>query len=460
MLQLQPRLQDNRIKELYFEGYYQLTYCIYHNALAQSDAKTKQKELRLAANYILKLENQPDPAAEPCKKRLRELLTEASARKGRVRVPQEGGPVMLAERNQFLGHLPRFCLAFGLLLAAWPAVSRAQDEIQYFDRAGKSIVAVQALIEQENINGLRFRVGARGEPVDVSAPDLVDVVYSVPGSLRLILTRARNEEKKEPGSGATQPERLQAIAQAIKEYQGLLKEGEQTSSAAARRHWQFRIARLRRKQPPRIRAETKAAVAELTAFVRQNDSWQTVAAASLLVRIQADGGDFDAAAQALRQVLNGKGLSPTAKRDQAREIILVNLLGKNLKAASAAIDALRVETPATGSEPLRLRVLEALRDAVDGKPELRTQSDRRTWKPGEGPSGSRFSLVVARLLRDLGRARRPSADGRFCALIKFLARIRRLMQKRWSNWSGSSRPAAIGPRQNSTAPNFRRDFAG
>jgi hypothetical protein len=77
MMQLQPRLQDNRIKELYFEGYYQLTYCIYRNALAQSDAKAKQKDLRLAANYILKLENQPDPAAEPCKKRLRELLAEA-----------------------------------------------------------------------------------------------------------------------------------------------------------------------------------------------------------------------------------------------------------------------------------------------------------------------------------------------------------------------------------------------
>jgi hypothetical protein len=78
MMQLQPRLQDNRLKELYFDGYFQLTYCIYQNALALPDPKAKQKDLRLAANYILKLENQADPAAEPCKKRMKELLADAS----------------------------------------------------------------------------------------------------------------------------------------------------------------------------------------------------------------------------------------------------------------------------------------------------------------------------------------------------------------------------------------------
>jgi hypothetical protein len=79
MMQLQPRLQDNRMRELYFDGYFQLTYCIYQNALAHTDTSAKQKDLRLAANYILKLETQPDPAAEPCKKRLEELLADAPA---------------------------------------------------------------------------------------------------------------------------------------------------------------------------------------------------------------------------------------------------------------------------------------------------------------------------------------------------------------------------------------------
>ena len=77
-MQLQPRLQDNRLREIYFEGYYQLTYCIYRNALQQVDDAAKQKELKLAANYILKLDGQSDPVADSCKKRLHELLTEAT----------------------------------------------------------------------------------------------------------------------------------------------------------------------------------------------------------------------------------------------------------------------------------------------------------------------------------------------------------------------------------------------
>jgi hypothetical protein len=78
MLQLQPRLEDNRLREIYFEGYYQLTYCIYRNALVQTDPKTKDKDLKLAANYILKLEGQADPAAELCKNRLKALLADAT----------------------------------------------------------------------------------------------------------------------------------------------------------------------------------------------------------------------------------------------------------------------------------------------------------------------------------------------------------------------------------------------
>lgn len=77
MMQLQPRLGDPRIKEEYFDCYYQLTYCILRDALASPDAQRKKKQLRLAANYILKLEKQPDPAVNSCKKKLQELLAQS-----------------------------------------------------------------------------------------------------------------------------------------------------------------------------------------------------------------------------------------------------------------------------------------------------------------------------------------------------------------------------------------------
>jgi hypothetical protein len=123
---------------------------------------------------------------------------------------------MLAKSRRMLLRSTGYGLGIWFFLVACTGVSWAEDEIHYYDRAAKSIVAVQAVVEQENAGGLRFRSSTRSEPMEVHAQDLIDVVYSVPGSLRLILTRARNEEKKSLTLGATQPERLQAITQAIR----------------------------------------------------------------------------------------------------------------------------------------------------------------------------------------------------------------------------------------------------
>lgn len=74
MLALRPKLQDNRIKEQYFDCYYHLTYCIFQNALKKSDKKQRQKEIHAAASFIARLEEQPDTGIDVCKKRLQELL--------------------------------------------------------------------------------------------------------------------------------------------------------------------------------------------------------------------------------------------------------------------------------------------------------------------------------------------------------------------------------------------------
>jgi hypothetical protein len=76
MLSLRPKLQDNRIKEQYFDCYYHLTYCILKNALKKTDKKTRQKDIHVAATFITRLEDQPDQGTEVCKKRLEELLAQ------------------------------------------------------------------------------------------------------------------------------------------------------------------------------------------------------------------------------------------------------------------------------------------------------------------------------------------------------------------------------------------------
>jgi hypothetical protein len=271
--------------------------------------------------------------------------------------------------NPKFGRLGGGVLVSLVLLVTATSPGLAQDEIQYYDATSKVIVSVQANIEQETVGGLRFRTGARSEPVDVGADDLIDVVYSVPGSLRLILARARNEEKKTQAPGATWSERMQAIRQANKAYEELLDQGQIGTLKAARRHWQFRIARLRAQAAWEDPAERKRAVASLTDFLRDSDSWQTSAAFRLLAGCLLEIGDVDAIAPAGRQVLARKGLSPAAKREHSREAILWDCLGKHAKEASTMLTAQKAETPPGGSELLRLQALEALRDAAEDKPE-------------------------------------------------------------------------------------------
>ena len=74
MLSLRPNLQDNRIKEQYFDCYYHLTFCVFRNALQKADDKLRQREMHTAATFIARLEEQADSSSEICKKRLRELL--------------------------------------------------------------------------------------------------------------------------------------------------------------------------------------------------------------------------------------------------------------------------------------------------------------------------------------------------------------------------------------------------
>jgi hypothetical protein len=74
MLSLRPKLQDNRIKEQYFDCYYHLTYCIFKSALKKSDKRGRQKDIHAAATFIARLEEQPDTAVEGCKKRFEQLM--------------------------------------------------------------------------------------------------------------------------------------------------------------------------------------------------------------------------------------------------------------------------------------------------------------------------------------------------------------------------------------------------
>jgi tetratricopeptide (TPR) repeat protein/TolA-binding protein len=92
MQSLKPRLSDPKIKEQYFDAYYHLTFCLFKNADKLSDPQRKAQYTRVAANYIVKLQAQQDPATEPCKKRFEELLQKEPLLKQEYDVLKNKGP--------------------------------------------------------------------------------------------------------------------------------------------------------------------------------------------------------------------------------------------------------------------------------------------------------------------------------------------------------------------------------
>ncbi len=76
MTTLRPSIDKYpRYKDLYFECYYHLVYCVYHNAQGMADKNRKTENVRRAANLIVNLKrNKPDMGGEQLKKQYDELL--------------------------------------------------------------------------------------------------------------------------------------------------------------------------------------------------------------------------------------------------------------------------------------------------------------------------------------------------------------------------------------------------
>lgn len=94
MTQMQPRVgQDNKLKEQYFECYYQLTYCVFKNALKMSDPKRKREALHRAANLLVQLEiSQPDRGGEVPSRLFEDLLQNEPLFKEKYLELKKGSP--------------------------------------------------------------------------------------------------------------------------------------------------------------------------------------------------------------------------------------------------------------------------------------------------------------------------------------------------------------------------------
>lgn len=155
---------------------------------------------------------------------------------------------------------------FGCLCVATFAV--AQDKVQYRERGGTGgVQTAMGRIESESLAGIKL--GAR----TISSGDIIDVNYDVPALIKLDYPKAVAAETKSP-------------ADAIREYDALLKSPSLLNTKFLRRHFEFKIAMLTAVRADEGAEPVAKAIDALTRFRKDHsDGWQVVPALRTLGRL-------------------------------------------------------------------------------------------------------------------------------------------------------------------------------
>ena len=107
-----------------------------------------------------------------------------------------------------------------------PTTASAQDKVLYREKGAKSgIQSASGRIEAETIGGVK--IGSR----TISSGDIIDVQYEVPALIKLDYPKAVAAESKSP-------------AEAIKEYEGLLKSPALLNMKFLRRQFDYKITMM------------------------------------------------------------------------------------------------------------------------------------------------------------------------------------------------------------------------
>src|SRR5262245_61947983 len=177
-----------------------------------------------------------------------------------------------------------------LVTAVGPAT--AQDKITYHDRAAKKDIEASGSIQSESPSKVVLRATTGAAVREISAADIVEVVYEVSQRVRLDYQAARSDERKV--DIAKEEERKKALDEAVKSYQKVQRDLGDEKTKYDARHLQYKAARLLAREAEEDTAVAPDAIRALAQFQKEHpDGWQLVHASRLLARLQMDQGDFD-----------------------------------------------------------------------------------------------------------------------------------------------------------------------
>ncbi|MFO0810648.1 MAG: hypothetical protein U0746_18630 [Gemmataceae bacterium] len=216
------------------------------------------------------------------------------------------------------------------LLLLLTGLAPAQDKVKYRDRSGKGGESLASgKVEAESVAGLK--VGAK----TIASGDILDVQYEVTGDLRLAYGRALGEEAKNP-------------ANAVKEYEAMLKSPVVQERKPLKRHFEYKIATIIANRAEDSVEATQRAVEALSKFRKDHpDAWQVVPVTRLLGRMLAakQPPDLDGARKAYEDLAATKDAPAEVKQECMYLVIDMLLQAGRTEEAQARLKSLPPTDP-------------------------------------------------------------------------------------------------------------------
>src|SRR5919202_385544 len=150
------------------------------------------------------------------------------------------------------------------------SLAGAEDEVRYQDRAAKKEARISGTILGETPGQIRIKPIV-GNAREIPAPDILDIDYQLPGLVRLDYRKALSNERNSE-TASREEDRRKSLAVALKTYQELLPK---ISEPRARRHMEFKIAKLMVRQADDDPSAVAAAIERVQKFKKDHPgSWQ------------------------------------------------------------------------------------------------------------------------------------------------------------------------------------------
>lgn len=248
---------------------------------------------------------------------------------------------------------------------------RAQDTIEYYDRAKKAEAKATGAIQQETPAHVSYKVGGKTEKI--AATDIRDITYKIPVTLsreyRIPLTA--DARARQAAGENKDAERKKFFADAVSEYPGIIDKINKTGGAEltfAARYLEYKMCTLLAWQADDDETQVEQAIKALNEFKDKHPGgWEIVPAMKTLARLQQEKkGDVVAAQKTFEELARVPGIPVEVKQECDLLVVKALIDDKKHAQAESKLKELARALPPADPQALRVQVYLADCQAVAG----------------------------------------------------------------------------------------------